>query len=268
MTLLTSQTSPRDIQADAIVIGVVQAGGPQPAPGSGDVDQALDGGLATTLSVLGATGRAEEITKIAAAGRLTAPLIVAVGIGPVQARRATGRRSAAPGGLPPRCARCEPAAKPAARWRWRCRPATTRRPEAVGLGALLGGYVFSRYRAKRAPANDRTHHPRRRQRRRRAACPDPRRRGHARARPGEHRPLAPVSGGLRGRGRAHPAAAGSTSRYWTNARWPTAATAASPASGRARSVRRGSSGWLTPSGATRPLSSRGRASRSTRAVSR
>ena len=84
MTLLTSQTSPRDIQADAIVIGVVQGpGGPQPAPGSGDVDQALDGGLAATLAVLGATGRAEEITKIATAGQLTAPLIVAVGIGPV-----------------------------------------------------------------------------------------------------------------------------------------------------------------------------------------
>ena len=80
MTLLTSQTSPRDVQADAIVIGVVQGpGGPLPAPGADDVDQALDGGLAATLSVLGATGRAEEITKIAAAGRLAAPLIFTSG---------------------------------------------------------------------------------------------------------------------------------------------------------------------------------------------
>ena len=82
MTLLTSQTSPRQVQADAIVIGVVQGpDGPLPAPGAQDVDQALDGSLAATLSVLGATGRAEEVTKIATAGRLAAPLIVAVGIG-------------------------------------------------------------------------------------------------------------------------------------------------------------------------------------------
>src|ERR1700689_2026442 len=85
MTLLTSQASPRDAQADAIIIGVAQGpDGPLPAPGAEDVDQALGGGLAATLSVLGATGKAEEITKIATAGRLAAPLIVAVGIGPVQ----------------------------------------------------------------------------------------------------------------------------------------------------------------------------------------
>ena len=60
-TLLTSQTSPRDVQADAIIIGVVQGpGGPLPAPGAEDVDLAMDGGLAATLSVLGAAGKAEE----------------------------------------------------------------------------------------------------------------------------------------------------------------------------------------------------------------
>jgi len=145
MTLLTSQTSPRDVQADAIVIGVVQGpGGPLPAPGSGDVDQALDGGLAATLSVLGATGRAEEITKIAAAGRLAAPLIVAVGIGPVQdgapldgeaLRRAAGAAVRALAAAKPRqVALALPARNDA-------------EAEAVGLGALLGGYVFSRYRA-------------------------------------------------------------------------------------------------------------------------
>src|ERR1022692_2143403 len=83
MTLLSSQASPRDAQADAIIIGVVQGpDGPLPAPGAEDVDQAMERGLATTLSVLGATGKAEEVTKIASAGRLAAPLIVAVGIGP------------------------------------------------------------------------------------------------------------------------------------------------------------------------------------------
>src|SRR5450755_2662149 len=145
MTLLTSQTSPRDIQADAIVIGVIQGdGGALPAPGARDVDQALDGGLAATLSVLGATGRAEEITKIAAAGRLAAPLIVAVGIGPVQdgapldgeaLRRAAGAAVRALAAAKPRqVALALPARNDA-------------EAEAVGLGALLGGYVFSRYLA-------------------------------------------------------------------------------------------------------------------------
>ena len=68
-TLLTSQTSARDTQADAIIIGVVQGpSGPVPAPGSEDIDSALDGTLAATLAALGATGKAEEITKIASAG--------------------------------------------------------------------------------------------------------------------------------------------------------------------------------------------------------
>ena len=245
MTLLTSQTSPRDIQADAIVIGVVQApGGPQPAPGSGDVDQALDGGLATTLSVLGATGRAEEITKIATAGRLTAPLIVAVGIGPVQdgaprtARRCAGRPA-------PRSARW-PARKP--RQVALALPASDdAEAEAVGLGALLGGYVFSRYRANGhqptteltilGGASDAA------VRRARTA----RRRGHAGARPGQHRPVAPVPGHLRGRGRADRGRGRARHRgAGRAARSPTAATAASSASGRARSTRRGWSGWRTP----------------------
>ena len=144
-TLLTSQTSPRDVQADAIIIGVVQGpGGPLPAPGAEDVDLAMDGGLAATLSVLGAAGKAEEVTKIATAGRLAAPLIVAVGIGPVHGdapiegealRRAAGAAvRALAAARPRRVALALPARNEA-------------EAEAVGLGALLGGYVFGRYRA-------------------------------------------------------------------------------------------------------------------------
>jgi leucyl aminopeptidase len=146
MTLLTSQTAARDAQADAIVIGVVQGpDGPLPAPGAEDVDQALDGGLAATLSVLGATGKAEEVTKIATAGRLAAPLIVAVGIGPVSddapldtetLRRAAGAAVRALAAAKPRqVALALPARSDA-------------EAEAAGLGALLGGYVFSRYRGE------------------------------------------------------------------------------------------------------------------------
>ena len=142
-TLRASQESPREAQADAVVIGVAQGpDGPLLAPGAEDVDAALGGTLTDTLSALGATGKAEEITRIASAGRLTAPLIVAAGIGgtdgpPFDAealRRAAGAavRSLV-AGKTRRVALALPARDAA-------------ETEAVALGALLGGYVFGRYR--------------------------------------------------------------------------------------------------------------------------
>jgi leucyl aminopeptidase len=151
MTLLTSQTSPRHVQADAIVIGVVQGpDGPLPAAGAQDVDQALDGGLAATLSVLGATGRAEEITKIATAGRLAAPLIVAVGIGPASGDGPADDAAPFDGEALRRAAGAAVRALAAAKPRQVALALPARNDaeaEAAGLGALLGGYVFSRYRA-------------------------------------------------------------------------------------------------------------------------
>ncbi len=143
-TLLTSQTAPRAADADAIIIGVVQGpGGLAPAAGAEDVDAALGGGLAATLAVLGATGKAEEVTKIATAGRLTAALIVAVGLGaaggdpsfdPEALRRAAGAGlRALADGKPRRVALAMPTRNDA-------------ETEAVTLGALLGGYTFGRYR--------------------------------------------------------------------------------------------------------------------------
>ena len=68
--LHTSQSTARDAQADVIVIGVTQGtDGPLPAPGAEEVDAAFDGSLADTLAALGATGKQDEVTKIASAGR-------------------------------------------------------------------------------------------------------------------------------------------------------------------------------------------------------
>jgi len=81
-TLSISDSPPRSVDADAVVVGVIQGpDGPIPAPGSEEIDARLGGSLASTLAALGATGQPEEITKIASGGRLAAPLIVAVGIG-------------------------------------------------------------------------------------------------------------------------------------------------------------------------------------------
>jgi leucyl aminopeptidase len=147
-TLHTSQESPRDAKADAIIVGVAQGpDGPVPAPGAEEVDAALGGNLAETLAALGATGKAEEVTKIASAGKLTAPLIAAVGVGsPADGsapfdgealRRAAGAAvRALTNGKPLRVALALPARDGA-------------EAEAVALGAMLGGYTFGRYTGKK-----------------------------------------------------------------------------------------------------------------------
>jgi leucyl aminopeptidase len=148
-TLHTSQEAPRDARADAIVIGVTEGpDGPVPAPGADDVNAALGGNLAETLGTLGATGKAEEVTKIASSGRLNAPVIAAVGIGAAAngagrfdgetLRRAAGAAvRALSAGKPEQIALGLPARDAA-------------ETEAVALGALLGGYVFGRYTGKQA----------------------------------------------------------------------------------------------------------------------
>ena len=156
-TLGFSNSLPRSADADAVVIGVLKGpDGPLLAPGAADIDDALGGDLAATLATLGATGQAEEITRLPGGGRLAAPLIVAVGLGPAPLRTEDLRRAAGaaaraitasaaasqpdagretPG---PRIALALPAEDPA-------------QAEAAALGALLGGYSFRRYRQAAAP---------------------------------------------------------------------------------------------------------------------
>jgi leucyl aminopeptidase len=155
MTLHISESPPHLAEADAVVIGVIkEAAGPVPVAGTKDVDEALGGSLAQTLATLGATGDAGEVTKIVSAGRLAAPLIVAVGMGatggtgdgafdPEVLRRAAGTavraltQSRSAGGAL-RIALALPARDHA-------------EAGAVALGALLGGYAFRRYRREPAP---------------------------------------------------------------------------------------------------------------------
>ena len=163
-TLSISTSAPRSIDADAVVIGVIKGpDGPLLAPGAADLDEALGGGLggglATTLAILGATGQAEEVTRLPASAPVTAPVIAAVGLGPAgpagtdaagggsfdpeTLRRAAGAAvravtAASPAGANGdlgdlRIALALPAADPDA-------------VEAVAVGALLGAYTFTRYR--------------------------------------------------------------------------------------------------------------------------
>ncbi len=142
-----SQQPARSATADGLVIGVTEGpDGPLPAPGSQDADAALDGTLAATLAALGATGKREEVTRIATAGRLAAPLIVAVGLGPGEEDLETLRRAA---GAAVRSLAAGHAASIAISLPCRDEAET----EAVALGALLGGYRFDRYRSSANGAN-------------------------------------------------------------------------------------------------------------------
>jgi leucyl aminopeptidase len=151
-TLTITTSAPTSIDADAVVIGVIKGqDGPVLAPGATELDTALGGGLAATLATLGVTGQADEVTRLPGGGAITAPVIAAVGLGPDSAgsfdpetlRRAAGAavrtltasgRAAANGSAADlRIALALPAGDPAA-------------AEAVAVGALLGGYAFTRYR--------------------------------------------------------------------------------------------------------------------------
>jgi leucyl aminopeptidase len=132
--------------ADTVIVGVTQApDGPVPAPGSEDVDAALGGTLAATLTALGATGKQDELTRIASGGRISAPLVIAAGLGPADARggergRLESLRRAA--GTAVRAAAAAKSGSVAISLPARDEAET----EAVALGALLGRYNFGKYR--------------------------------------------------------------------------------------------------------------------------
>ena len=185
--LLTSAASPASGQPDAIIVGIVQgAEGPELAPGAGPTDQALGGTLLAAAAALGATGKAEQTTKIAsgpllaaasgpagtpAGNEALAPVIVAVGLGRPQAGGAGPGQG--PGFDPEVLRRAAGAAvralvkSPAVPVRnddarhgtdSDVRRITLALPvrdeteaEAVALGGLLGGYAFSRYRTTAPP---------------------------------------------------------------------------------------------------------------------
>ncbi|SEF45002.1 leucyl aminopeptidase [Thermomonospora echinospora] len=144
-TISLASTAPSALEVDAIVIGIVpdepaapDAAGPglRTAGGAQDVDRALDGRLAAALSALGATGKAGEITKLPTLGALTAPVVVAAGLGadagPDALRRAAGAAVRSLAGSA-RVALALPAG-------------SAEEVAAVALGALLGNYSFGRYR--------------------------------------------------------------------------------------------------------------------------
>src|SRR5699024_3322953 len=117
----------------------------EPASGAHDVDAAFTGGLASTLSLLGASGAAEEVHTIASLGAVTAPVVVTVGLGPAPSDGPVDSETlsrAAGAALRAQAVRDRGAGRVAL-----AVPARTAdEVEAVALGAQLGNYAFDRYR--------------------------------------------------------------------------------------------------------------------------
>jgi leucyl aminopeptidase len=151
-----NDTDPAELKVDAIVIGVYSQGPDEPAPlllasGAESIAAAFDGRLVDTLSLLGAAGTAGEVTKLATLGAITAPLVLAVGLGPEPIgalpatetlRRAAGSAVRALTGVG-KVALALPVAEDPTKEALVLR--------ALAEGALLGGYRFEGYRSGPAP---------------------------------------------------------------------------------------------------------------------
>ena len=125
-------------RADVVVVGLLQGtDGPEVAPGSEDVAKSWGRKWSSLLSGLGAKGKAGEVHKIPASGSLSAPLLVAVGLGQVvdgvSLRRAAGVAARSVGD-----AGSVTLALPAT---------TAEEVRAVAEGFALGGYRFTAYRS-------------------------------------------------------------------------------------------------------------------------
>jgi leucyl aminopeptidase len=149
-TITLSTSAAHTAEVDALVIGVGQGqDGPRLAAGSEGVDQALGGRLTEALAAIGATGKAGEITRLPTFGRIPAPLLVAVGTGPVDqdpARDQVRGPAAALEGLR-RAAGAAARALAGTGSVGLALPASgAAELGAVAEGALLGAYAFRRYR--------------------------------------------------------------------------------------------------------------------------
>ncbi|CAM4253433.1 leucyl aminopeptidase [Nocardiopsis rhodophaea] len=135
--------SPCSLDADAVVVGYHSGPeGPELASGAHAVDAAFPGGLATTLSLLGASGKPEEVHTFPSQGAVKAPVVIAVGLDDAPSAGAAIDLDllsrAAGAALRERQKRVRVGlALPAD---------TAEQAGAVAIGALLGGYSYTRYR--------------------------------------------------------------------------------------------------------------------------
>jgi leucyl aminopeptidase len=138
-TLCLTDVAVTTATVDALVVGTMSGeDGPRLLPGNEEVDAAFDGALSGLLAMLGARGKADEVIKVPTRGAISAPLLVATGLGAVeheptseQVRRAAGAAARALSG--------------------NSRAITTLSRidlAAAAEGTALGSYAFTAYRSR------------------------------------------------------------------------------------------------------------------------
>jgi len=138
LKLALTDADPATVDADAVIIGTVQApGGVALAPGAEAIDSAFGGGLLELLKLLGATGRSDEVIKAPTGGSLAAPVVVATGLGRLDdevsaelTRRASGAATRSLCGI-----------------RRAVSTLSAMDLGAAAEGAALGAYQFTRYKS-------------------------------------------------------------------------------------------------------------------------
>jgi leucyl aminopeptidase len=140
-------TAPSALDADAIVIGIISTdSGPRLAPGAADVDTAYGGRLAEALDAMHAKGKAGEVTKVPTLGALTAPLVVAAGLGEGGAVRPSGGESYTSEDLRRAAGAAVRALAGFDKVALALPAGSGDEITAVATGALLGNYSFLNYR--------------------------------------------------------------------------------------------------------------------------
>jgi leucyl aminopeptidase len=153
-TVSLSSSKPASLKVDALVVGVakVKGGGFVLLPGAEDVDKALKGKLAETVTAMGNLGYPNEVSKLSSLGATTAPIVVAVCVG--KAVDAGGGRPSYQAEVLRRAAGAAARALAGTKKVGLALPAGT--PEevaAVAEGALLGAYAFREYRVTSTDRN-------------------------------------------------------------------------------------------------------------------
>ncbi len=143
-TVTLTGKDPKSVKADALVVAVAAGDGEARLLGSDVLPQPLARSLASSLTALGVSGRADEVRRVPSGGELAAPVVVLTGIGTVDGsptaeslRRAAGAAVRELAGTAS-VALVLPAEEVA--------DAT-----AVAEGALLGAYRYTAYRRRTAP---------------------------------------------------------------------------------------------------------------------
>ncbi len=146
-TINLSKIDTASARSDVVVIGVVKGDGGVTLPaGTESLNQAYDGRLATMLESLGATGKAGEVTKLAAPAAKSAA-VIAVGLGPApdgELKTEDLRRAAGTGVRAAKNSQSVSIALPTPD------PSCIR---AVAEGALLGRYTYNNYKSDKPPSS-------------------------------------------------------------------------------------------------------------------